>query len=155
MPKIHIERMMHRNQIAVRGESAASYALIKLIPTGEGPYRPLGVNLALALDVSGSMYEEDGTGVTRLQRVQKAAMAAIDRLRPQDTLSVIAFAHDAQVVLPPTNLMEREKVEEVITGVDRYDVDQGGTSMDEGMKLAFDELKKGVGPATLSRMVVL
>ncbi len=34
--KIHIERMMHRNSIAVRGESAASYALVKLIPTGDG-----------------------------------------------------------------------------------------------------------------------
>ena len=32
--KIHIERMMHRNSIAVQGESAASYALIKLIPSG-------------------------------------------------------------------------------------------------------------------------
>ncbi len=34
MAKIHIERMMHRNSIAVSGESAASYALIKLIPSG-------------------------------------------------------------------------------------------------------------------------
>ena len=34
--KIHIERMMHRASIAVQGESAASYALLKLIPTGEG-----------------------------------------------------------------------------------------------------------------------
>ena len=33
-PKIHIERMMHRNSIAVTGESAASYALVKLIPAG-------------------------------------------------------------------------------------------------------------------------
>ena len=32
--KLHVERMMHRNSIAVAGESAASYALIKLIPTG-------------------------------------------------------------------------------------------------------------------------
>ena len=35
-PKIHIERMMYRSSIAVAGESAASYALIKLIPAGGG-----------------------------------------------------------------------------------------------------------------------
>ena len=43
--KIHIERMMHRASIAVQGESAASYALLKLIPTGEGG--GVGLNLAL------------------------------------------------------------------------------------------------------------
>src|SRR5438876_1106226 len=120
--KIHIERMMYRNSIAVPGESAASYALIKLIPGGEGP-KPLGLDLALVLDVSGSMYEEDGTGRSRLTRVQEAARAGIGKLRPDDTLSVIAFAHNAQVVLPSTSLAERAKIEEVIDRIDMYDVD--------------------------------
>ena len=31
MAKIHIERMMHRNSIAVTGESAASYALMGVV----------------------------------------------------------------------------------------------------------------------------
>ena len=34
--KIHVERMMHRNSIAIAGETAASYALVKLIPAGLG-----------------------------------------------------------------------------------------------------------------------
>ena len=50
--KIHIERMMHRSSIAVSGETAASYALLKLIPAGEGT-KSLGLNLALVLDVRG------------------------------------------------------------------------------------------------------
>ncbi len=75
--KIHVERMMHRNSIAVAGESVASYALIKLIPTGLGPAgQAMGLNVALVLDVSGSMYEEDGTGISRLKRIQDAAIAA-------------------------------------------------------------------------------
>src|SRR5437660_4158273 len=78
--KIHIERMMHRSSIAVMGETAASYALIKLIPAGGGV--PLNLNLALVLDVSGSMYEEDGTGFSRLSRIQKAAVSAIQTLKP-------------------------------------------------------------------------
>ena len=99
-PKIHIERMMYRSSIAVAGESAASYALIKLIPAGGGPGSSLAVNLALVLDVSGSMYEEDGTGISRLKRVQDAARAAIKKLKPTDSLAIVAFAHNAQVVLP-------------------------------------------------------
>src|SRR5437762_13815735 len=55
--KIHLERMMHRSSIAVAGESAASYALVKLIPSGLGQVsKPMGLNLALVIDVSGSMY---------------------------------------------------------------------------------------------------
>ena len=51
--KIHVERMMHRNSISVAGETAASYALIKLIPSGlQGVSKPMGLNLALVLDVS-------------------------------------------------------------------------------------------------------
>src|SRR5262249_56087266 len=71
--KIHIERMMYRSSISVSGESAASYALIKLIPAGGDASKPVPLNLAVVLDVSGSMYEEDGTGISRLQRIQQAA----------------------------------------------------------------------------------
>lgn len=153
--KIHIERMMHRNSIAVKGDSTASYALIKLIPTGEGPSKPLGLNLALVLDVSGSMYEEDGTGISRLKRIQDAARTAIEKLRPADTLAVIAFAHNAQIVLPATPISEKDKVFEVINHIDMFDVDPGGTAMDQGMQLGLDELTKGAGDGRLTQMVVL
>ena len=94
---------MHRSSIAVAGESAASYALVKLIPAGGGA-GPLALNLALVLDVSGSMYEEDGTGVSRLSRIQQAAISAIQKLKPDDTLAIVAFAHNCQVILPSTPL---------------------------------------------------
>jgi hypothetical protein len=77
-----MERMMHRSSIAVTGESAIGYTLVKLIPSGlTGAAKPVGLNLALALDVSGSMYEEDGTGLSRLQRVQDAAIAGVPSRR--------------------------------------------------------------------------
>src|SRR6185503_236715 len=133
MGKIHIERMMHRNSIAVAGESASSYALVKLIPTGGGTTtKPMGLNLALVLDVSGSMYEEDGTGISRLQRVQDAAVNAMKSLKPEDTMAVVGFAHNAMVVLPSTPVSEASKIEEAIRRIDMYDIDQGGTSMDQG-----------------------
>src|SRR5581483_8321885 len=146
MAKIHVERMMHRSSIAVAGESAASYALIKLIPTGLGQAaKAMGLNLALALDVSGSMYEEDGTGIARLKRVQDAAIAAIQKLKPEDTLSIIAFAHNALTLLPPTKIADKDKIEEVIRKIDMYDVDPGGTAMNDGMRLALDEVEKSAG----------
>src|SRR5207244_5580175 len=152
--KIHVERMMYRNSIAVPGESAASYALIKLIPSADGP-KPVGLNLALVLDVSGSMYEEDGTGQSRLKRVQEAARAAIQKLRPDDTLAIIAFAHNAQVVLPTTTLAAPAKIEEIIERIDMYDVDPGGTCMDQGIELGMAEVEKAAAAGRLSQIVVL
>jgi len=153
--KIHIERMMYRNSIAVPGESTASYALVKLIPAGGGATQPLGLNLALVLDVSGSMYEEDGTGISRLKRIQTAASNAIQKLKPTDTLAIVAFAHNAQVVLPATPLSERAAIDDVISKVDMYDVDPGGTAMNEGIKLGMDEVEKNLGTGTLSQVLVL
>src|SRR3954454_15939273 len=120
--KIHVERMMYRNSVAVLGDSAASYALVKLIPSS-GAGQALGLNLALALDVSGSMYEEDGTGISRLRRIQQAARAALNKLKPDDTLALVAFAQNAQVVLPSTSLADRAQIEDVIGRIDQFDVD--------------------------------
>jgi Ca-activated chloride channel family protein len=153
--KIHIERMMHRSSIAVAGETAASYALIKLIPSGGGATKPLNLNLALVLDVSGSMYEDDNTGIPRLKRIQDAARAAISKLKPEDTLAIVAFAHNAQLVLPATTIAQKDRIEDVINRIDMFDVDQGGTAMDQGMQLAMDEVEKNVGPGKLSQLVVL
>ena len=153
--KIHIERMMHRNSIQVLGDSAATYALLKLIPSGSGGAKPMGLNLALVVDVSGSMYEEDGTGISRLKRVQDAALSSISKLDENDSLAIIAFAHNALTLLPSTKLSEKAKIEDVIRRIDMFDVDPGGTSMDDGMKLAIEEVERQSGGRGLSQVLVL
>lgn len=146
---------MYRSSIAVAGESAASYALLKLIPAGGGASIPPKLNLALVLDVSGSMYEEDGTGISRLKRIQDAARAGLKKLKPADTLTIVAFAHNAQVILPPTEIADMAKIEDVIQKVDMFDVDPGGTAMDQGISLALGEIERIAAPGTLSQLFVL
>src|SRR5262249_38443215 len=101
------------------------------------------------------MYEEDGTSISRLSRIQNAASSAIQKLKPTDTLALVAFAHNAQVVLPATPLSQKAQIEEVIQKIDQFDVDPGGTAMDAGMQLALSELEKNARPGTLSQMLVL
>jgi len=153
--KIMIERMMYRSSIAVMGDSAASYALIKLIPVGGSASAALGLNLAIVLDVSGSMYEEDGTGQSRLKRIQNAAAAAMTKLKPTDTIALVAFAHNCQTVLPPTPVAEKDKIIDVLNKIDMFDVDPGGTSMDQGIHHGMTEVEKNAGPGKISQLVVL
>jgi Ca-activated chloride channel family protein len=151
---IHIERMMHRNSVAVQGDTVASYALIKLIPTA-GAVKPLNLNLALVLDVSGSMYEQDGTGITRLKRIQEAAISAIGQLKPHDTLAVVAFGSNAALAMASSPIGDKSRVKDVIQRIDMYHADPGGTTMEEGMSMGLEEVEKNIGEERLSQVVIL
>lgn len=152
--RLYLERMMHRDSIAVRGESAASYALIQLIPHSGVAEAPSLV-VALVVDVSGSMYEEDGTGRSRLRRVQEAVASALSLLRPNDHVALIAFGHEAAVMLPPTPLVERDRIAEIVRTLDRLEIDPGGTALDAGLRLAIGQVKPKVAPGVLGHILVL
>ena len=135
--------------------------LVKLIPTGSGQPRLLSLNnWRLVLDASGFlMYEEDGTGISRLKRIQTAATNAIQKLKPTDKLAIVAFAHNAEVVLPSTRRSsEKARIEEIIEKVDLFNVDPGGTAMDEGhLRSAWPRSRSNLGncPEPLSQVLVL
>jgi Ca-activated chloride channel family protein len=148
-PRLVLERMMHRQSIAVPGESMASYALLKLIPAADGP-ATIPVTLALCIDISGSMYWGDGTGKSRLDRVRDAATAAVAKLKPTDRLALVAFGNGAEVVLPPTPAGETERIAETLRKIDMFNVDQAGTTMDEGIARAREVL---TGPDEAGRLL--
>jgi len=151
--RMNIERMMHRNSMQVMSESAATYCLVKLIPSGESKGPPL--NIALVLDVSGSMFAEDGTGRNRLRRIQEAAKLALEKLRPEDTLAIVGFAYDAKVLLTPTPVSDKAQIADVIDKIEDFGIDPGGTAMDEGIKLGMEEVEKNFAPERLSQVIIL
>ena len=128
-PRLVLERMMHRQSLAVPGESMATYALVKLVPAGDGAGLPL--TLVLCIDISGSMYCGDGTGQSRLDRVRDAATAAIAKLKPTDRLALVAFGNGADVILPPTPASGAEKIADTLRRIGTFSVDPAGTAMDE------------------------
>jgi Ca-activated chloride channel family protein len=153
-PRLVLERMMHRQSIAVPGESMASYALLKVVPAGEDA-AGLPITLALCIDISGSMYWGDGTGKSRLDRVREAAAAAIGKLKPTDRIALIAFGNGAEVVLPPTPASEADKIRETLARIDMYSVDQAGTTMDEGISQALRTLTTVEEAGRLLQVIVL
>ena len=69
-------------------------------------------------------------------------LATRPSIEAADSLAVVGFAYNASVLLPSTSLSDKNKINEVIDKVDMYDVDPGGTSMDQGIQLAMDEVAK-------------
>jgi Ca-activated chloride channel homolog len=90
------------------------------------------LNLCLILDHSGSMKGQS------LDTVKQAAMQLIDRLSPQDHLTVIAFDHKAKVLIPSQPI---ENVASLKHQVNQLQAG-GGTAIDEGLRLGVEELVK-------------
>lgn len=104
----------------------------------------LPLNLCLVLDHSGSMNGRP------LKTVKKAALGLVERLSPRDRLSIITFDHRAQV------LVENQFVEDIDVikkRIERLEPD-GGTAIDEGMKLGIEETAKGKQDS-ISHLLVL
>ena len=95
--------------------------------------RNVPLNLCLILDQSGSMKGEP------IETVKKAALRLVDRLEPSDRLSIVVFAHRAKVLVPNQLVEDSTSIKRQIERLHA----EGGTSIDEGLKLGIEELGKG------------
>ena len=90
----------------------------------------LPLNLCLVIDCSGSMSEKP------LETVKQAAINIINKLKPGDRISVVAFNHRAKVIVPNQLLTKIEPIKQKIGLM----VADGGTSIDEGLRLGLKEV---------------
>ncbi len=95
--------------------------------------RTVPLNLCLVLDHSGSM---DGRP---LETVKKAAIGLMERLNPGDRISIVAFDHRAKILVKNQEIDDLEAIKKQIK---RLSAD-GGTAIDEGLKLGIEEVAKG------------
>ncbi len=106
--------------------------------------RNVPLNLCLILDHSGSMSGRP------LETVKKAANRLVDRLKIGDRLSVVAFDHRAKVLVHNQVIEDPEKIKHKIN---RLSAD-GGTAIDEGLRLGIEELAKGKKEAVSQAFVL-
>ena len=90
----------------------------------------LPLNLCLVLDRSGSMSERP------LEMVKEAAIAIIEQLNAKDRLSIVTFDHRARVIVHNQPVKDLQPIKQKI----RMMVADGGTSIDEGLRLGIKEV---------------
>ncbi|MBD3885065.1 VWA domain-containing protein [Phormidium tenue FACHB-886] len=95
--------------------------------------RSAPLNLCLILDHSGSMNGRP------LETVKQAAHRIVDSLSPGDRLSVVVFDHRAKVLVPNQVIENPEVIKQEINRLQA----NGGTAIDEGMRIGIEELAKG------------
>lgn len=104
------------------------------------------VNLALVIDKSGSMADAD-----KMSRVKSALLAMVSRLRDTDTLSIVVFDTEAQVLLPARGLADRAYIKQLIRNI----APDGSTNIHEGLMLGYSEVRKNYRENATNRVVLL
>lgn len=103
------------------------------------------VNVALVLDKSGSMRGE------KIYRAREAAKMAVDRLGPDDIVSVVAYDTTVEVLVPATKARDRDLI--------KYQIDRvqagGDTALFAGVSVGAREVRKFLDRRRVSRVVLL
>ncbi len=96
----------------------------------EGRDGTIPLNLCLILDRSGSMKGKP------LSTVKEAAKAIVDRMSPIDRLTIVAFNHQSQLLVPNQEVGDRDRIKAQIDGLEAG----GGTAIDTAMKQGLEAL---------------
>jgi Ca-activated chloride channel family protein len=103
-------------------------------------------NLVFLIDVSGSMNEPD-----KLPLLQSAFRLLVNKLKPDDTVSIVTYAGEAGTVLMPTKGSEKAKILAAIDSLQPGGSTAGEAGIKEAYKLAGQSfVKDGVNRVMLA-----
>lgn len=103
------------------------------------------INLAVVIDRSGSMAGD------KIERAKEAAMMLVDRLGPNDILSVITYDDGVDVLVPATRVSDGEHIKAMISQL----YVGGSTALFAGVSKGISEVRKFVDPRRVNRVILL
>ncbi|MFT2794969.1 MULTISPECIES: vWA domain-containing protein [Serratia] len=104
------------------------------------------INLALVIDRSTSMSGD------RIENARKAAIAAVNMLNGNDTLSVVAYDSGVEVVIPATKVKDTK---ELINKINKSIEPRGMTALFAGVSKGIDQVSKHLDKEQVNRIVLL
>ncbi len=102
-------------------------------------------SLTFVIDVSGSMDWEN-----RLYLVKQSLQMLVDRLRPDDTVSIVVYGSDARVVLFPTSGENRNAILNAIYSLQT----EGATNAEAGLRLGYQMAWQAFRPEVINRVIL-
>ncbi|WP_017526112.1 vWA domain-containing protein [Pseudomonas fluorescens] len=124
-----------RTQLLRIGIKASEHAVAELAPA----------NLVFLVDVSGSMDRREG-----LPLVQSTLKLLVDQLREQDRVSLVVYAGESRVVLPPTSGRDKARIRNAIDQLTAG----GSTAGASGIQLAYQMAREGFIDKGINRILL-
>ena len=103
------------------------------------------INLCLVIDRSGSMQGD------RIARAKEAAIAAVERLTPEDIVSVVIFDQQIDTIVPAQYVQDKASIVNAIRAVQS----RGSTAIFGAMAQAAAEIRKNAHREYLNRVILL
>ncbi|OYP32254.1 hypothetical protein CGZ80_19480 [Rhodopirellula sp. MGV] len=103
------------------------------------------VNTAIVIDQSGSM------GGEKIAQARNAAIAAVERLRDDDIVSIVLYSDSATVLVPATKASDRESIIRKIQTIQA----QGSTALFAGVSKGAAEVRKFIDGDYVNRVILL
>ncbi|HSJ54662.1 MAG TPA: VWA domain-containing protein, partial [Anaerolineae bacterium] len=136
---------LNKASLPVMNTQQLVYVLVETAPSASvaAVQRPL--NLSLVLDKSGSMQGE------KIQNLRAAAKLVVDRLGPEDFISIVAFSDRKYLIAESQPAADTNALKQKIDRIR----DGGGTAISGGMAQGLLELDKVRSADHISRMLLL
>jgi Ca-activated chloride channel family protein len=134
------------NPVMMANEKATNYVRIAL--TGfdppDSPAMP-PVNVAIVIDNSSSM------GGSKIKQARQAAIAAMNRLRDQDIVSIVLYNSSVEVLVPATKAVDRAQIKKQIQTIRAG----GSTALFAGVSKGAAEVRKFLSDESVNRVILL
>jgi len=134
----------HRTLLAMP-EEQAFYVLLSITAASDLPAARLPLNLCLVLDRSTSMQG------MRLQQVKEATRQIVDKLHPEDALSLVVFSDRAEVLLPSKSNVDKAVAKSVASTIQPG----GGTEMLQGLLAGLREVERSRSDTSVNHIILL
>ena len=138
-------KVQPEREALLKGGSRDAVIQIELKAPGSRIKRNVPINLALVLDRSGSM------AGAKLEKARQAALTALDQLGPEDILSLVVYSNDAQILVPPRKVTDKDAIRARIASIS----EGGGTALHAGMEKGATQLRKYLDEEKVNRIILL
>jgi len=143
---IQHEALVSRPTLVRLREAQVIYLHLEIAPRAQSAQIPAPpLNVCLVLDHSTSMKGD------KLDVVKSATIQIMKSLRAQDILSVVAFSDKAEIVIPSTLHLDRNKMETLIHLLQPF----GATEIYHGLETGIAEIRKNTGPSRVNHLILL
>jgi len=121
------------------------YLLLEAQTTAAVSHVQMPVNVGFVLDHSGSMKGD------KMRCVRDATQMALSLMGADDTVSVVVFDHRREILIPAQPVRNPAELQREVAKIK----DAGGTKIAPALEAALGEVRKGMGPNAITRLILL